>query len=502
MVYTNYINKLRIKDPVKAKPWKDIKDATIEKEGCIQFSLLTYEFIGTEDCLFNNIHTTKLPRINVALRPVIVNIHPGAYSFGSPHTEFYGSPEFVMHNDIVYVCISYRLHILGFLNLKLKECAGNQGIKDIVLSLRWIKANIRAFGGDPDNVTLLGSSSGSALVHILMLSPSAKGLFHKAVLMSGHLTHSVSPYRKTNENYAREMATNIGYDGNLQDGKKILMFLKKQEPVILIEGFRRCQNVLHQTIAPIVPMCVFNPTLDQGGILSDLPENLIESMTRIPIIIGFSQIESVMGFIRSLRPLTEKNFKNSLRQNCFGWGYHCSDDYIQSIYKEAEAFYLNGEPVEQAPLPIKMNIQTDISISDIYNTIINPISKDLPSSVFVYKFEFEGNIHSMNTTLKNMIDEPIKGTCHGSDFCYWNRMGDPRDKETRKMVETFTKLITTFAEKGDPNYENCLVKWKPCTLEEPCHLSINQPMVMVDGKLNNDRLEFWERIQEKYKAKE
>ncbi|XP_065202796.1 esterase E4-like [Planococcus citri] len=349
------INTLRFKDPIKAKPWKDVKDATIEKEGCIQFSLLTYELMGTEDCLFNNIHTTKLPRNNEALRPVIVNIHPGAYSFGSPQTEFYGSPEFVMHNDIVYVCISYRLHILGFLNLKLKECAGNQGIKDIVLSLRWIKDNIRSFGGDADNVTLLGSSSGSALVHILMLSPSAKGLFHKAVLMSGHLTHSVSPYRKTNENYAQEMATNIGYDGNLQDGKKILMFLKKQEPVILIEGFRRCQNVLHQTIAPIVPMCVFNPTLDQGGILPDLPENLIESMTRIPIIIGFSQIESVMGFIRSLRPLTEKNFKNSLRQNCFGWGYHCSDDDIQSIYKEAETFYLNGQPVEQAPLPIKMN---------------------------------------------------------------------------------------------------------------------------------------------------
>ena len=74
-------------------------------------------------------------------------------------------------------CIFFDLQIAGFLNLGLKECSGNQGIKDIILSLRWIKDNISSFGGDPDNVTLLGSSSGATSVHILMLSPAAKGIF-------------------------------------------------------------------------------------------------------------------------------------------------------------------------------------------------------------------------------------------------------------------------------------------------------------------------------------
>ncbi|XP_065202789.1 esterase E4-like [Planococcus citri] len=489
---------LRFKDPVKVKPWKDIYDATVEREGCVQFSLLTYELIGTEDCLFNNIYTTKLPQNNEALMPVIVNIHPGAFSFGSPQTKFYGSPEFIMHNDIVYVCIAYRLHILGFLNLRLKECSGNQAVKDIVLSLRWIKNNVRSFGGDPDNVTLIGSSSGSVLAHTLILSPSAKGLFHKAVMMGGHVNYAVIPLQETNEDHAREIAKQFGYDGSLQDNKKILMFLKKLDAIMLIEGFKRCQNTLQETIAPIFPMCVFNPTFDRGDILPDLPNNLIKTMARIPIMIGFSQIESIMGYVRAVRPFTEKNFKGSLRQNFFGWGYHLSDDDVQSIYKEVEAFYLEGQPVEQAPLPVKMDIQSDVSMFDVYETVINPISEDLPSSVFVYKFEFEGNIHSMNATLNSMIDEPIKGTFHASDFSYWNRFGDPKDNKTRKMVETFTQLVTTFARTGNPNYENFPVNWESTTPEKPCYLSINNPMVMVDGKLNNDRVEFWERVRKKY----
>lgn len=63
----------------------------------------------------------------------------------------------------------------GFLNLGLKECSGNQAIKDVIMSLEWIKENIKSFGGDPDNITILGSSSGAALIHCLMLSPKTKG---------------------------------------------------------------------------------------------------------------------------------------------------------------------------------------------------------------------------------------------------------------------------------------------------------------------------------------
>lgn len=129
---------------------------------------------------------------------MIVNIHPGGFFHGSPDPHCYGSPEFIMHRDIVYVCVAYRLHILGklfifrtieysiteiwnytgHLNLGIEECSGNQSLKDITLSLKWIKDNIHAFGGDPNNVTILGSSGGAATLHYLMLSPPAKGTLH------------------------------------------------------------------------------------------------------------------------------------------------------------------------------------------------------------------------------------------------------------------------------------------------------------------------------------
>lgn len=67
--------------------------------------------------------------------------------------------------------------ITGFLNLGLKECSGNQGLKDIILGLKWIKDNIHSFGGDPENVTLLGSSTGATIIQLLMLSPAARGIY-------------------------------------------------------------------------------------------------------------------------------------------------------------------------------------------------------------------------------------------------------------------------------------------------------------------------------------
>lgn len=71
--------------------------------------------------------------------------------------------------------IKFFFVVLGFLNLGLEDCAGNQGIKDILLGLQWIKENIQSFGGDPENITLIGSSSGAVAIHLLMVLPAAKG---------------------------------------------------------------------------------------------------------------------------------------------------------------------------------------------------------------------------------------------------------------------------------------------------------------------------------------
>lgn len=105
---------------------------------------------------------------------------------GSNNSSLY-SPGFLMMEDIVLVTINYRVGILGFMKLSdpALGIAGNAGLKDQVLALKWIKKNIEKFGGDPNNVTIYGQSAGAASVNFHVLSAASKGLFHKAIMQSG-----------------------------------------------------------------------------------------------------------------------------------------------------------------------------------------------------------------------------------------------------------------------------------------------------------------------------
>ncbi|XP_065202733.1 esterase E4-like [Planococcus citri] len=494
------VSNFRFEDPVKVKPWKTTYDATREKPGCTQFSLKEYQMTGDEDCLFNNIHTPKLPSKNEPLKPVIVNIHPGGFLFGTPNGDHYGSTEFVMHHDTVYVTISYRIHIFGFLNLGLKKCSGNQGLKDLILSLEWIRDNIHSFSGDPDNVTVLGSSSGAAAVHFLMLSSSAKGLFHKAILMGSYALIPLVPSRDSNEIYAFKIAQRLGFEGKVSDKKQLLSFLKKQDAQLLTSHQRSLISEFQNDLVVAYPIGIFSPTVDYGIIFPQSPEKLLESMMRIPIMVGFCEKESVMAFTRGdvLRN-TEANFKTSFCQNHWGWGGHMSDENIKLINKQVESFYVQGQPIEQAPLLTKIDILDDVVLSDLYDTLVNIIATELPSSAFVYKFSFDGEIISMKTAVLHTMPEYLKGAFHACDFSYWNCFSPPRDKPTQGMVDIMTKLFTSFARTGNPNYESLPVEWKPSTPDKPCYLDINETITLVNGKLNNERSEFWDGIKKQFK---
>lgn len=93
-----------------------------------------------------------------------------------------------MDRDIVFVAINYRLGILGFLSTGTKEAPGNNGLKDQVIALRWIRDHISKFGGDPNSVTLMGYSAGAMSTSMHLVSPMSRGLFHKAIVMSASVT--------------------------------------------------------------------------------------------------------------------------------------------------------------------------------------------------------------------------------------------------------------------------------------------------------------------------
>ena len=90
---------------------------------------------------------------------------------------------------MVLVTFNYRLGPLGFLTTDDKSAGGNQGLLDQIMVLNWVKANIGKFGGDPDKVTIFGEDSGAASVTLMAMSPLAKGLFHRAIALSGKSSH-------------------------------------------------------------------------------------------------------------------------------------------------------------------------------------------------------------------------------------------------------------------------------------------------------------------------
>ncbi|MCD8231561.1 MAG: carboxylesterase family protein [Clostridiales bacterium] len=196
-----YATAKRFQKAVEPDPWEGVKDAS-----CFGFvcPLLTKSrpngelgvphryWLSDEDCLNLNIWT---PACDGKKRPVIVWLHGGAYEFGSAiEHQAYDGDNLSRYGDVVVVTVNHRLNILGYLDVSSlgpDYChSANNGTLDLVMALKWIQKNISAFGGDPGNVTIWGQSGGGGKVAALLQTPAADELYHKAVIMSGTVTHS------------------------------------------------------------------------------------------------------------------------------------------------------------------------------------------------------------------------------------------------------------------------------------------------------------------------
>ena len=149
----------------------------------------------SEDCLNLNVWT---PAPDGKKRPVLVWMHGGGFSAGnSIEQDGYHGANLARAGDVVFVSVNHRLNAFGFSDLSAAGPAfknsGNVGVMDLVASLQWVHDNIANFGGDPGNVTIMGQSGGGAKVCDVISMPSAKGLVHKAVALSGNATSATDP---------------------------------------------------------------------------------------------------------------------------------------------------------------------------------------------------------------------------------------------------------------------------------------------------------------------
>jgi para-nitrobenzyl esterase len=200
------VGSLRFKPPQKPQPWTEVADAVQLGAPAIQNGVKPGEATGgrsngdpaapgqpatSEDCLFINVWTQGL----TGARPVMVWLHGGGFSNGSGGAAMYDGGNLARRGDVVSVTVNHRLNVFGYLHLGElggDASSGQAGMLDIVMVLEWVRDNIKAFGGDPANVTIFGESGGGAKVSMLQAMPPAHGLFHKAIVQSGPGLRAIS----------------------------------------------------------------------------------------------------------------------------------------------------------------------------------------------------------------------------------------------------------------------------------------------------------------------
>lgn len=278
------VGALRWRPPKPVVPWSGTRVADRFSKSPWALSVPTTNPIEMdEDCLTINVWA---PERRAGKRlPVMVWIYGGAFAWGtSDDAEYHGDR--MAADGVVFVSFNYRIGVLGFLahpELSAESAdgvSGNYGLMDQIAALNWIRRNIAAFGGDPDNITLMGQSAGAFSVAFHLVMPDSKGLFHKGIVQSGAPLGRPSSFILLGEFEPMEKS---GVEFASEAGARSLAELRALSPRVLVEADSKSWR--------------FRPAID-GKVLPEHPYRTIEQGRHhdVPLIAGFNHDEGTVFF--------------------------------------------------------------------------------------------------------------------------------------------------------------------------------------------------------------
>ena len=296
------VGELRWKAPRAPEPWDGVREETQFCSMCSQYDPLMGEtVIGNEDCLYLNVWRPQSEETDL---PVYFWIHGGGNSIGSANQTptYYGST-LAQKSNMVFVSMNYRLGPFGWFTHPAlrtgdaKDDSGNYGTLDLIKALEWIQENIKAFGGDPDKVIITGESAGGVNVLSLILSPSAEGLFHRAMVQSGMtVTNPVEAGEASSHNVLMTLLANDGTVAEQSDAEAYLKSMSDAE----IETYLKSKNpdeLLACYEQKGFGMVVFPEILEDGTVIVAEGSSAFDTgayPNKVPIIVGSNKEEQKM----------------------------------------------------------------------------------------------------------------------------------------------------------------------------------------------------------------
>jgi para-nitrobenzyl esterase len=447
------VGTLRWRPPEPHAVWNAALDATRFGASCPQRQSAARSYAMSEDCLFLNIFTPDPPGARL---PVMVWIHGGAFVLGSG-ASYDGSALSAKHKMVV-VSINYRLGALGFLASRdldaesAERVSGNYGLLDQQAALKWVKRNIAAFSGDPNNVTIAGESAGGISVRMQLASPQASGLFARAIIESGPCLHE----RTLAEAEVRsdELAAKLGCD-------------KEQDKAACMRS-KPADQVASAIPASGTGPLIWAPVVD-GRVIPKKPADAFRAGTfnRVPVINGSNRDEGTL-FIAFGRAVTKDNYAAAIGA------------FAPQSLAPSKASNNSNASKAIAEYPLDHYASPAEGLAAVFGDAIFscPIEKAgelLSAYVPVYQYEF----NDRDAPVMFMAHPPFPlGAYHASEIPYVFQTDFPTGRKSasgfspaqQKLSDEIAGYWSGFIASGDPGASSR--KWEPKKAGDPRILSL------------------------------